>query len=126
MKPKDIFILAVRLLGLYFLYIGLKDLDVPALMDATVIRGDNADDVISTALPVAFNLAVAWWLLGGSFLIRRAYPEPSRISDRFPALAEPTAPAPKPAQTQALSDLEAAEKKLEALVGKPKDNQAAK
>lgn len=126
MKPKDIFILAVRLLGLYFLYIGLKDLDVPALMDVTVIKGDNSDDIISTALPVVFNLALAWWLLGGSFLIRRAYPEPSRISDRFPALAEPTAPASQPVQTQALTDLEAAEKKLEALVGKPKDNQAAK
>ena len=126
MKPKDTFILAVRLLGLYFLYVGLKDLDVPALMDTTVIKGDNPDDIISTALPVVFNLAVAWWLLGGSFLIRRAYPEPSRISDRFPSLAEPTAPASKPVQTQALTDLEAAEKKLEALVGKPKDNQAAK
>lgn len=126
MKPKDIFILAVRLLGLYFLYIGLKDLDVPALMDTTVIKGDNPDDIISTALPVVFNLAVAWWLLGGSFLIRRAYPEPSRISDRFPSLAEPTAPASQPVQTQALTDLEAAEKKLEALVGKPKDDQAAK
>ena len=126
MKPKDIFILAVRLLGLYFLYVGLKDLDVSALMDVTVIKGDNAEDIISTALPVVFNLALSWWLLGGSFLIRRAYPEPSRISDRFPSLTEPPAPASKPAQTQALTDLEVAEKKLAALVGKPKDNQAAK
>ena len=66
----------MRLLRLYFLYIGLKDLDVLALMDVTVIKGDNSDDIISTALPVVFNLALDWWLLGGSFLIRRAYPEP--------------------------------------------------
>jgi hypothetical protein len=124
MKAKDLFILAVRLLGLYFFYLGLKDLDVPALMDTTIIKGDNLDDIISTALPVLFNLAVAWWLLGSSFLTRRAYPESAKISDYFTSLKEPAAPASQPAQTQALTDLEVAEKKLAALVGKPKDGPA--
>jgi hypothetical protein len=56
---KEIFSLAVRFFGLYFLYLGLKDLNVPALMDLTIIRGDNLNDVFSAALSVVFNLAVA-------------------------------------------------------------------
>lgn len=122
MKPKEIFILAVRLLGLYFFYTGLKDLDVPALMDVTILKGDNLDDVISTLLPMVFNLAVGWWLLGCAFLIRRAYPESAKISERFSAPAEPVVAPTKPAPSQELNDLQTAEKKLAALVGKPKND----
>lgn len=123
---KDIFILAIRLLGLYFFYIGLKDLDVPAFMDLTVLKGDNLDDVISTLLPVIFNLAVGWWLFRNKFLARWAYPESSKLSDRFRPLPEPAAPTSTPAQPPSLTDLEVAEEKLAALVGKPKDDRAAK
>ncbi len=123
MKTKDLFILAVRLLGLYFIYVGLKDLDVPAFTDVTILKGDDANDIISTLLPVVFNLAVGWWLLGCGFLARRAYPESSKVSDRLSASKEPTSPTATPAQSQTLTDMETAEKKLAALVGKTKDGQ---
>jgi len=128
MNPKDIFKLAVRLLGLYFFYLALKDLDVPALMDVTIIKGDNLDDLVSTLLPVAFNLVIAWWLLRSAFLIRRAYPDAPRNAERANLRTEPAAPITKsrPAQPQELSEMETAEKKLAALVGKPKDDLGAK
>ncbi|HLX95614.1 MAG TPA: hypothetical protein VKU37_07710 [Verrucomicrobiae bacterium] len=120
---KDIFSLAVRLLGLFFLYLGLSA--VTPLLDFSAIQTANAGDIINALLPVIFNLLVAWWLLGGRWLIRRAYPETSRIS--------PPAPAPKPgalstavpAQSQRTPDMEIADKKLAALVEKPKDDQTA-
>ena len=118
---KDIFRLAVRLLGLFFIYVGLKDLDVPALMDVTIIKGDNLDDLISTLLPVVFNLAIGWWLLGNNFLVRRAYPELARVLGLSQSASGPATPAaqqPPPSQT---TELEAAEKKLAALMGKPND-----
>ena len=120
MKTKDIFTLAVRLLGLYFLYIGLRGLDVPSLMDVTIIKGDNLDDIISTLLPVVFNLTVAWLLLGNFFLVRRAYPDSSKLAERFGLPPESATPVAKPVEPAVMSDLEIAEKKLAGLVGKPK------
>ena len=70
---RDIFSLMVRILGLVFLCLGLKD--VPAVLDVpTILNGDKVE-ILSTLLPVMFNLAVGWWLIGGGLLIRRAYPE---------------------------------------------------
>lgn len=122
MKPrnifKDTFGLAVRLLGLYFLYTGLKDLDVQTLMDLPTLKNDSLEDIITAILPVMFNLAVAWWLLGSKMLIRRAYAESPRISEQFHSQPERVAPVSKPDQPQGLTDMETAEKKLAALVGK--------
>jgi hypothetical protein len=117
---KEIFVLALRLLGLYFIYRGLRDVDVPAFTDVTLLKSDNLTDVITTLLPVFYNLAVGWWLLGCNFLIRRAYPESSKLSDHFAAPKEPMAPASTPASMQGLTEMQAAEKKLAALVEKPK------
>ncbi len=128
MKPNDIckevFSLAVRLLGLYFLYLGLKDLDVPALMDLTIIRGDNLNDVFSAVLSVVFNLAVAWWLLGSRSLILRAYPVISKILDFSLSAAEQVSSASRPSPPSGLTDIESAEKKLAALVKTPKVERA--
>lgn len=127
MKPrdifKDIFGLAVRLLGLVFLYFGLSA--VPPLLDFGAIETAGKSDILNAILPVVFNLAVAWWLLGGGLLVRRAYPEASRISPHSQAQGEGTAPATKPVQSEGVMDMETAEKKLASLVGKPKDGQAA-
>ena len=115
---KEIFRLAVRLTGLLFLCIGLKDLVVQTFMVLAQARGTPLINIVSNFLPVAFTLTVAFWLLRGNWLIRMAYPEAGKI--RQPALpavqqAEsetPTVVAPK------LSDMEIAEQKLAALVGK--------
>jgi hypothetical protein len=124
MKPKDfckdVFSLVVRLLGLYFLSIGLKDLNVPALMDMTIIKGDNMNDVFSAALSVVFNLAVAWWLLGSRSLTLRAYPATLKDLDHPHSPAEQVSPVSRSSQAQGLTDMDSAEKKLAALVKTPK------
>jgi hypothetical protein len=73
MKAKDIFNLAVRLLGLYFIYLAAKQ--VPVLFAASAGASQIFFPVILT---VAVYLGVAWWLLGGApLLVKRAYPEAS-------------------------------------------------
>jgi hypothetical protein len=123
---RDIFVLAVRLLGLVFLYFGLSA--VPPILDFGAIETAEKGDIINVILPMVFNLAVAWWLLGGGLLIRRAYPEASRIFPHSHAPGEGSAPATKPAQSQETTDMDAAvdaaDKKLAPLVGKPKNDRA--
>ena len=113
---KDIFGLAVRLLGLVFLYFGLNA--VPSLLDFGAIETAGKSDIISAILPIVFNLAVSWWLIGGGLLTRRAYPEKSRILDGPTSSTERVATAPGSNAPQALPDIETAEKKLAPLVGK--------
>jgi hypothetical protein len=72
MKPKDIFKLAVRVLGLAFLYHGLSALPtvIPLMLTSTV------GNFVIGVLMVVWPLAVAWWLIGGAPLLTcRAYPE---------------------------------------------------
>jgi hypothetical protein len=118
---KDTFNLMVRLLGLYLFYVGLKDLDTPALLDVTVIEVEKPGDFISAVLPVIFNLTIAWWLLGSKFLTMRAYPATSQSSDHLRSPSEEKTPISEPHQTRRLTDMEAAEDRLAALVGKSKD-----
>jgi hypothetical protein len=119
---KDIFRLAVRLLGLVFLYLGLSA--VTPLLDFSAVQTANAGDIINALLPVIFNLLVAWWLLGGRWLIRRAYPETSGISSHSPVPEEGALSTVVPAQSQRTPDMQVADKKLAALVEKPKDDRA--
>jgi hypothetical protein len=122
MKPRDIFGLAVRLLGLFFLYLGLRA--VSPLLDLEAIGNAGKSDIINAILPIAFHLLIAWWLLGGGLLMRRAYPEASKISDHSHPQAE-QGPAANSTQSQELTDMDRAEKKLASLVEKPKDGRSA-
>ena len=116
MKPKDIFGLAVRLLGLLFLYFGLRS--VNPMLDLELIENPDKNDIINGLMPIVFNLAVAWWLLGGG-LTRRAYPE-SKISELAHPRPEPVKPrAERPVPE--LTSMESAEQKLAALVEKPSE-----
>ena len=91
MKPtnifKEIFRLVVRLVGLFFLCIGMKDFFLQTLVALTQLRGASLVNIISTFLPTCFTLAMAVWLLRGTWLIRMAYPEPERSTD--PASRQP-------------------------------------
>jgi hypothetical protein len=115
---KDIFSLAVRLLGLVFLYLGLSA--VPLLLDFGAIETAARSDIITALLPIAFNLAVAWWLLDGRWLVRRAYPESNNVSAHSPVQGQSTPPATASTPPQSAMDADAADKKLAALVEKPK------
>ncbi len=123
MKPKDIFGLAVRLLGLYFLYLVLNAL--AQMLASDIFNSPEKMDIVYALLPVVFYLIVGWWLLGGGLLVRRAYPgtsaETSRVSENYPLQpnrpASPAGPAPSPEP----AGMDQAEKKLAALVEKPKE-----
>jgi hypothetical protein len=72
MKSKDIFSLAVRILGLVFLYHGLTA--VPPVIPA--ILAISIGNAFTGLLMVGWPLAVAYWLLSGAPLIMRiAYPD---------------------------------------------------
>jgi len=75
MKSKDLFKLAVQILGLVFLYRGLSAL--PTVIEL-VLMGSFVHSAVAV-LGIAWPLVVAWWLLGGApLLMRRAYPDSSR------------------------------------------------
>lgn len=71
MKPKDIFSLAIRLLGLFFIYLAARS--------APVLWNTSGQAFVSAVLVVALFVAVAWWLLGGApLLVQRAYPDKAK------------------------------------------------
>lgn len=76
MKAKDIFNLAVRLLGLFFIYLAARE--VP------VIFAQPPDNVmVHTLLTIGLFIGLGWWMLGGApLLVKRAYPETSQQPSR--------------------------------------------
>jgi hypothetical protein len=85
MKPKDLFNLAIRVLGLVFLYHGLSALPalIPLILSAVVLPFAVA------ALMAAWQFLLAYWLLRGApLLMRIAYPEtPGRSESEQPVFA---------------------------------------
>jgi hypothetical protein len=72
MKPKDLFSLAVRILGLVFLYHGLSAL--PTLLPTAFSR--TVGGLFIAVLMVGWPLLLAYWLLRGApLLMRIAYPD---------------------------------------------------
>ena len=118
MKPRDIFGLAVRILGVYFLYLGLYA--VTQLLGSGLVENPDKDDVINGVLPVVFDLVVGCCLLKGGWLIRWAYPETSKPSEYLPTPAKRTELSPESAVSPQLTGMDQAEKKLAALVEKSK------
>ena len=122
MKPRDIFGLAVRLLGLLFLYLGLRA--VTPLLDLGAIETAGKSDIINAILPIAFNLAVAWWLLDGGLLMRRAYPEAPKSLNHSPPQTKPATTTSGPTPAPAFTNMDRAEKRLVSLVEKSKNDHA--
>jgi hypothetical protein len=70
MKPRDIFKLAIRLLGLWFVYLGITNLPM-------------VFETYKALLYVAVDAVAAWWLIGGaSLLVNRAYPDATAESQK--------------------------------------------
>jgi hypothetical protein len=119
---KEIFGLVIRLLGVYFLWAGLADLNVPALTNVQMIQSDQWTDVVSAILPAAFNLIVARWLIGGS-LTRIAYPrELPTVAHTYMTSRpdKPTEGEAKVNESSALTGMEQANQKLASLVTEKK------
>jgi succinate dehydrogenase hydrophobic anchor subunit len=72
MKPSEIFKLAIRILGLVFLYHGLMGL--PTIF--TFFISMSPVGILLNIVMVVWPLVVAWWLIGGApLLLHRAYPD---------------------------------------------------
>jgi hypothetical protein len=71
MTPKSIFSLAVRLLGLAFLFRGLEAL--PALL--TIFPAGSFGNFLNNVVAIAWPFVVAYWLIQGApLVVRIAYP----------------------------------------------------
>lgn len=76
MKPRDIFKLAVRILGLAFVYNGLTALPATAPAVLMAFMGGQVVNFVFALLMAIWPLAVAYWLLRGApLLMRIAYPD---------------------------------------------------
>jgi hypothetical protein len=130
MKAKDIFGLAVRLLGLIFLYLGLNA--IAQALGSDLIEAPDKSDIVNGVLPIVFYLIMAGFLIRGRLLINWAYPEKyaekSQLLETLPSTAKPItslAPLPQPVPSPESRGLDRAEEKLAALVEKPKETRAA-
>lgn len=69
MKSIDIFHLAIRLLGLFFIYRAVE-------MAPAIYVGLPNRLAFGSILAISTYIAVGWWLVGGApLLMQRAYPE---------------------------------------------------
>ena len=75
-NPKDLFQLAVRILGLVFLYRGLSSLPMILTPISIALAGGQFVSFWITIFDAVWPLAVALWLLRGApFIMRLAYPD---------------------------------------------------
>ena len=88
---------------------------------ADIFKNPDKTDLINDLLPIVFDLAVASWLLAGGFLVRMAYSDAPKISGNPPIGAKQPEPTQESAPAPGLTDMDRAEKKLAALVEKPKE-----
>lgn len=126
MKAKDIFGLAVRLLGLIFLYLGLNA--TAQALGSDLIRAPDKSDIINGVLPIVFYLIMAGFLIRGRLLINWAYPEKVQLSEHFSSPAKPIStltPLPQPIPSPLANGRDQTEEKLAALVEKPKEIRVA-
>ena len=76
MKSKEIFSVAVRIIGLAFLYNGLAAVPSAWSFFCPIFPHFNFHALLPSLFAVAWPLAVAWWLVRGApLLIRLAYPK---------------------------------------------------
>ena len=88
MKPKDMFSLTVRLLGLVFVYHGLLAFplaigQISSTFPSAVNQAGSFGAFIGCVIIAVWPLLVAYWLLRGApLIIRVAYPEtPASTTD---------------------------------------------
>jgi hypothetical protein len=75
MKPKDIFGLAVRLIGLIFLYQGLASVPSSVSSVCPVFPHFYLRNLVPSLFLTGWPLVVAYWLVRGApWLMRTAYP----------------------------------------------------
>ena len=75
MNQKNIFALAVRILGLVSFYRGLEALPIAGAQFCNSVPGGELAGIVGPIVKAAWPLLVAYWLIRGApLLIRIAYP----------------------------------------------------
>lgn len=75
MKSKDIFNVAIRIIGLAFLYQGLVMVPTAVGLFCPVFPHFNFRTLLPSTFMVGWPLVVAWWMVRGApLLMRLAYP----------------------------------------------------
>lgn len=78
MNSKELFTLAVRLLGLGFVYQGLTALPAASSTIVVGLQGSNLGGFFFAVFATVWPLLIAYWLLRGApLLMQIAYPEAS-------------------------------------------------
>ena len=76
MAPKPLFDLAVRVLGLFFLYHALSAIPTALQVFIPAVRQLNWGNIIGIIVAIAWPLALSYWLMRGAApLVRIAFPE---------------------------------------------------
>ncbi|MCD6050618.1 MAG: hypothetical protein K0Q55_2021 [Verrucomicrobia bacterium] len=92
MKPPEIFKIALRILGLVFLYHGLIQLPMTIVQIISAFANRNVPQALFTLIMLSWPLLLAWWLLRGApLLVRLAYPETKTTSPDTLPTPNPTA-----------------------------------
>ena len=85
MKSKEIFTVAVRIIGLAFLYQGLAAVPMAVANFCPVFPHFNFRVLLPSLIVVAWPLAVAWWLVRGApWLVRLAFPKSEEPTEPLP------------------------------------------
>jgi hypothetical protein len=78
MTPRDLFLLAIRILGLVFLYHGLMALPTTLFGAFASLFGRSPLGFFGMGFMALWPLALAFWLIRGApFVLRLAYPTPA-------------------------------------------------
>lgn len=82
MKPKDIFNLVLRLIGLLFLYQGLASVPAAVQNFMPVFPHFQFRTLFPSVVLIGWPLFIAWWLIRGApWIMRIAYPEQTNQPD---------------------------------------------
>jgi hypothetical protein len=88
MKPKDIFAIAVRMIGLIFLYQGLSAVPSALANICPIFPHIFWRNVWPASVLVGWPLLLAWWLVRGApWLMKLAFPE-DQLSPRHNELVQ--------------------------------------
>ena len=83
MKEKDMFALAVRILGLVFLYQGLSRIPEGIAQCVLLVLDSKTTSIGGASVDFAYRLSLGFWLVRGSpLLMHIAYPAEKSEQDR--------------------------------------------
>lgn len=95
MSAKDVFSVAIRIVGLLFLYQGLSAIPAALMNFCPIFPHFNFRSLIPSLFLIGWPLVVAWYLIKGApRLMKLAYGEEGNRHDRRPPAQGPSVQPP--------------------------------